>query len=90
VQSQFARQIPIVTYLPSLPFIFEFQTEYGNAIERSLRGTDEPEHALAVAQANVNRIIARDRAVEAQLAREDPPATQPAGSVRPKTRGSIQ
>jgi multiple sugar transport system substrate-binding protein len=61
VQSQFAREIPIVNYLPRLPFIFEFQTEFNTAIEKALRGTETPRVALATAQARLNKIIERDR-----------------------------
>lgn len=65
VQSQFARQIPIVSYLPSLTFIFEFETELSNAIEKILRGTDSAQHSLDVASDNLNQIIARERATAA-------------------------
>ena len=61
VQSAFARQVPYVNYLPRLPFIFEFQTEFGLALEKALRGRATPADALQVAQDNINRIIARDR-----------------------------
>ncbi|GAB4454042.1 MAG: hypothetical protein OHK0029_08050 [Armatimonadaceae bacterium] len=61
VQSQFARQIPYVSYLPRLPFIFEFQTEFNLAIEKALRNRATPDEALKVAQENINRIIARER-----------------------------
>ncbi|HEV2473002.1 MAG TPA: extracellular solute-binding protein, partial [Chthonomonadales bacterium] len=60
VQSAFAKQIPIVSYLPRLTMIFEFQTEFTNAVEKALRGTEPPEKALAEAQANVNADIARE------------------------------
>ena len=43
VQSQFAREIPYAVYLPRLPFIFEFQTEFNNAIEKALRGSATPQ-----------------------------------------------
>lgn len=66
VQSQFARQIPIVSYLPSLSFVFEFETELDNAIEKILRGTDTSQHALDVATDNLNQIIARERAAAAE------------------------
>ena len=61
VQSAFATQIPIVNYLPRLPFIFEFQTEYDTAMESALRGTLTPQNALNSATANINAIIARRR-----------------------------
>jgi maltose-binding protein MalE len=61
VQTQFARQIPYVHYLPRLPFIFEFQTEFGLALEKALRVRATPEEALSVAAANINKIIARER-----------------------------
>jgi multiple sugar transport system substrate-binding protein len=61
VQAAFAKQIPYVTYLPRLPFIFEFQTEYNLAIEKALRGRAAPSDALKAAEENINRIIARYR-----------------------------
>lgn len=70
VQAAFARQIPIVTYLPRLPFVFEFQTEFDNAIEKALRGSVTPEQALQVAEVKVNEVIVRARA--AQLAEARP------------------
>jgi multiple sugar transport system substrate-binding protein len=61
IQSAFATQIPFVRYLPRLTVIFEFQTEFGLAIEKALRGRATPDEALATAQTNINRILARDR-----------------------------
>jgi maltose-binding protein MalE len=51
-----------VRYMPRLPFIFEFQTEFGRAVERILRGRARPEVALGEAEAKINSIIARERA----------------------------
>ncbi len=59
VQSAFATQIPIVNYLPRLPFIFEFQTEYDTAMESALRGSVSPQAALQTAASNINAIITR-------------------------------
>ncbi len=61
VQSAFAKQIPIVNYLPRLPFIFEFQTEFNLALEKALRGRATPAEALQNAETRMNGIIARDR-----------------------------
>ncbi len=61
VQSEFAKQIPYVKYLPRIPFIFEFQTEFNAAIEKALRGSESPKSALDTAAANLNRIIQRER-----------------------------
>lgn len=61
VQSEFAREIPYVSYLPRLPFIFEFQTEFDLAIEKALRGRATPKDALDVAVANINAIILREK-----------------------------
>lgn len=60
VQANFARQIPFVTYLPRLPFIFEFQTEYNLAIEKALRNRATPEVALKAAEEKINQIIQRE------------------------------
>jgi len=61
VQSQFAREIPYATYLPRIPFIFEYQTEFNTAIEKALRGSASPQAALDKAAANVNQIIQRQK-----------------------------
>ncbi len=61
VQAAFAKQIPIVNYLPRITFIFEFQTEFNNAIEKALRGSATPQQALATAETNINAVIARER-----------------------------
>jgi multiple sugar transport system substrate-binding protein len=61
VQSAFAREIPNVVYLPRLPFIFEYQTEFNNAVEKALRGSATPQEALDMATANINTIMARER-----------------------------
>lgn len=69
VQSQFAKQIPIVTYLPSLPFVFEFQTELDLAVEKVLRGNGTPKAALDLATNNMNAVIAREKAARAEQGR---------------------
>jgi len=61
VQTAFARQVPYVRYLPRLPFIFEFQTEFDLAVEKALRGSVSPQTALDTATVNIDRIIARER-----------------------------
>ena len=62
VQHQFARQISFVEYMPRVPFIFEFYSEFDLAVERALRGRMPPGEALRIATENVNRVIERDRA----------------------------
>lgn len=58
-QSEFARQIPYAAYMPSVPFIFEYQSEYDLAIEKSLRGTVPVAAALNTAAINITKIIKR-------------------------------
>lgn len=65
VQSEFAKQVPYVTYMPQITFLFEFQTEFELAVERAVRGTVTTAEALATAEANVNKIIARRKAEQA-------------------------
>jgi len=60
VQSAFARQIPIVRYMPQQPFVFEYLTEYDLAVEKILRGKQAPADALAAAQARVESIRRRE------------------------------
>jgi multiple sugar transport system substrate-binding protein len=60
VPAAFAEQIPYVQYIPRLPFIFEYETEYGLAVEKILRGKASPEEALTLAEKNVNAILARE------------------------------
>jgi len=61
VQSQFARQLPYVQYLPRVPFIFEFQAEFDVAVERALRLSMTPGESLAAATRRLNTILERDR-----------------------------
>lgn len=61
VQAAFAKQIPFVNYMPRLPFIFEFQTEYNLAIEKALRNRATPKDALKAAEDRINQIIERER-----------------------------
>lgn len=60
VQSAFARQIPYLTYQLSIPFVFEYQTEFNLAIEAALRGHLTPDEALAAAQDKINQILQRE------------------------------
>ena len=60
-QSEFAKQIPYVSYFPPTPFIFEYQTEFDLAVERALRGTMSAKDALAAANVNVQAAIDRYR-----------------------------
>lgn len=62
VQSEFAKQIPYLTYQPRIPFIFEYLTEFNLAVEKSLRGRTSPREALQAAEARINQIIEREAA----------------------------
>ena len=64
VQSAFAQEIPCVSYLPRVNYIFEFQTEFDNAVEKALRGSSSPQDALDTAAGNINRIIAREHSAD--------------------------
>jgi multiple sugar transport system substrate-binding protein len=61
VQSAFARQIPYLTYMPRLTYVFEFAREFNLAVEMAARGRASPGDALRAAEARVNQIIARER-----------------------------
>jgi multiple sugar transport system substrate-binding protein len=65
-QTAFATQLPHIVYVPRVPFIFEFLTEYDAAVERALRGSLEPGEALRDAAGRVDRAIARFRDAEAR------------------------
>lgn len=65
-QYQFSRQLPYIRYLPQVPFIFEFQTEYDLALEIALRGTAPPKDALTSATLRINEILERRRAMLAR------------------------
>ena len=58
-----------MAYMPRIPFLFEFQTEFDLAVERALRGSATAAAALATAEANVNRIIARRNAERTERSR---------------------
>lgn len=66
VQYQFSREIPYVRYMPRVPFNFEFETEFNNAVETALRGSMTPKQALDRATANLNKVLAREKAYEQQ------------------------
>jgi len=59
VQYEFAKQIPYVRYVPRIPFVFEFFSEYETAVEKALRGSLPPREALDIATENINGIIQR-------------------------------
>lgn len=63
VQSEFAKQIPYVKYMPRVPFILEFYSEFDLAVEKALRGSVSPQEALDVATVNVNKVIERQNAM---------------------------
>lgn len=62
-QNEFSRQLPYITYLPPIPFIFEFQTEFDTAVEKALRGSVSARQALDDATRNINEILERRRAM---------------------------
>ncbi len=62
-QTVFASQLPDVRYMPRIPYVFEFLTEFDIAVERALRGTVEPREALAAATERIEAAMARDREV---------------------------
>ncbi|HWB55147.1 MAG TPA: ABC transporter substrate-binding protein [Tepidisphaeraceae bacterium] len=58
-QNEFARQIPYAAYMPSVPFVFEYQSEFDLATEKALRGTESAKSALDTAARNITKIIQR-------------------------------
>jgi multiple sugar transport system substrate-binding protein len=60
-QHEFARQIPYAHYMPSVPFIFEYQREFDLAVESALRGSRTPKEALDIAATNITKIVDRQR-----------------------------
>jgi multiple sugar transport system substrate-binding protein len=68
VQHAFAEQLPYLIYSPQVPFIFEYQTEFGLAMEKILRGTSEPQAALHAAAIKINEVIERRQAMMASAA----------------------
>ncbi|HEX8522811.1 MAG TPA: ABC transporter substrate-binding protein [Tepidisphaeraceae bacterium] len=58
-QSQFAKEIPYISYLPASTYVFEFLTEWDLAVELVLRGTLTAEDALRQAQEKMVRIAGR-------------------------------
>lgn len=76
VQQQFAKQIPYVAYLPSVPFVFEYLQAYDLAVEKALRGSLTPKQALDDAAVQIERVIKRYRD-RGELAHEVSPAQIP-------------
>lgn len=58
VQSEFARQLPYIAYMPSTLFTFEYQTEFDRACERVLRNAATPAVATREAAANMRKAAA--------------------------------
>jgi len=65
-QSEFARQIPYVAYLPPQPFVFEYLRAYEDAVELALRGTETASAALEEADGRVRAVMARYASATAQ------------------------
>jgi len=72
VPREFAKQIQDIRYMPKLPFVFEFYTEFDAAIEKALRGTLPPKQALDTATKNINEIIERHKSLQTQLRGQEP------------------
>jgi len=60
-QTEFAKQIPYIQYIPKVPYTFEFTSELHVAAERALKGSISPEKALDEATENVNKTIRRHK-----------------------------
>jgi maltose-binding protein MalE len=58
-QNEFAKQIPYAAYMPAVPFVFEYQSEFDLAIETALRGSESPQSALDTAAKNITTAIER-------------------------------
>lgn len=72
-QRIFAEQIPVVRYVPRIPYLFEFLAAFDLAVEQSIRGTLPPEEALGKAGAEIDDAIERYRMRSAALAGEAEP-----------------
>jgi len=70
VQQEFAKQVPYVAYLPSVPFVFEYLQSYDLAIEKALRGSATPKQALDEAAGKIDQVIQRYRERQERLERE--------------------
>lgn len=60
IQSEFAKQIPYVAYVPRLNYVFEYLKEYSTGIEKGLRGTQTPKEALDATTLQIDQIIAEE------------------------------
>ncbi len=60
-QAAFARQMDYIAYMPPVPFIFEFFSEFDRAAERVLRASASAVDALREAEQKVNVAIERQR-----------------------------
>jgi multiple sugar transport system substrate-binding protein len=64
-QKTFAAQIPHAAYMPSVPYIFEIQSEFDYCVERALRGTATAGQALGDAQQRMDAVANRYRTPDA-------------------------
>lgn len=58
-QTEFAKQIPYIAYLPPAPFVFEYLRAFDDAIELALRGTKSALAAMRGADEVVQPVIER-------------------------------
>jgi multiple sugar transport system substrate-binding protein len=59
IQSEFARQLPYIRYMPRVAFIGEFCSELDIAAEKALRGSLSAKESLDIAAQRVNKVIKR-------------------------------
>jgi multiple sugar transport system substrate-binding protein len=69
IQSEFAKELPHIVFMPRVPFIFEFYTEFDLAVERALRGSATAKAALDDAARRMNEVLERDRLAAGEAAR---------------------
>ena len=58
IQTEFAKQIPYVCYVPRLNFVFEYLKEYSTGLEKGVRGTQTPKEALDLTTSKIDDLIA--------------------------------
>jgi multiple sugar transport system substrate-binding protein len=63
-QREFARQVPFAQYMPTVPFVFEYQSQYDLALDKALRGVAAPRDALQFADEKIQPVIDRYRAAQ--------------------------
>jgi maltose-binding protein MalE len=73
-QREFAKQIPYAAYFPAVPYNLEYISQWDQAVELILRGTETPQQALDRAKVNIEKVMKRFGSTPPTTGSSDKPA----------------